>query len=47
MDNMGYVHFIQTSLSKLQGFGHWRGVLYMSEVSSHGFSHWFYIDECN
>lgn len=40
VDHMGYVYFIQTTLSKRQGFGHWREVLYMSEVSSYGFPHW-------
>lgn len=40
VDHMGYVYFIQTTLSKRQGFGHWREVLYMSEVSLYGFPHW-------
>lgn len=40
VDHMGYVYFIQASLSKIHGFGPRGGVLYTSEVSSYGFPHW-------
>lgn len=36
---MGYIHFIQTSLSKIQDFGHWGDVLSTSEVNWYGFTH--------